>query len=1782
VARNDHLLYLTIAIIIGVVGWPLLQSSNFFLGAVQLQNLFGIVTAPGQPLAIAHTPNDTLHFNGQNGIRFIVFPLNNTIQANYTGNQFNYVFSSVGLGKAVYQNTVGLSVTFRSLIGTGGITTTQNANDITLGLANIPWVEVNKTGSILNDIGSPTSPYSFNNQRLTSLGTPISATDAQVSNHLGLIGNLVTTVCSNNQILKYNSTDSTWHCSNASTGTLISINNDGTPTQTIAGTANHIKITDVGATHTIDTSFKINNSTCSSGKFSSFDNKTGNFVCSGGTGGVNTLNGFQGTVKIFPQVGNTTITNSSNTITVGLGPNPLLVNLQPQTVTKKVTMNQLFLGGNENASGNRITNLAFPVNGNDSARMNTLGNNNLSPFGNPTAGQVLTFGSNSTWIAKTLQISSNAQVEAPDVIIFINKTNSFFQANNATTGISLIQNSNATTVVQTAMSHLASTGGKIIFQSGTYPIHIQPTESNIVFEGQKTFQLGSVILESDSYGHPIFDIKGNNHLIKTFPIMGFNFEGNQNRVAGVVNDCIFASQTGGLIIENSYFQGCNKNGIYLQEVWDSRMNDVNMGFSGNWTAKSPQFPWGYAGIYLTDLTSTSNSDNLYISGSDFETQNGIDIIMHGLGLGGGLINQIKITDTKFEDHFLNTCKCDIPYHIYTTNATQLTFIGDQFSSANGTNVNLQSGTSRVAMIGGIFTNNNVNASYNMPNNNMIINATDVMISNTFFNFINSGGSQIKIGNLASNISIIGNVISGTGWNVGSQTFCQSCVKAIDPLSKVKTFIDSNIGMNLQNALFINFTDNTLSQGINHNGTLTILTNTTQSGLNVYYTGNQDFGGSGILRVGDANQNQTTGHIISTQADSFLGQICAVGEVGGKWDNCDAGIVVRANQAYTANSRANEMWLQVEPFGTNTPITVFRVDPSKNAGINTGQRFNLDEINNGVANPTPKNYLRYDPTVGTSIFSNLLSMITLNGTSNLQTIDMHSMNTTNLKLGNTMQANEQSILNIHELSWNDGENILGTDPAGSIEIGNSTASSTSPYIDFHWGAGRPQDYNLRLINNGNSTLTIFGNSSGTGKQLAQFSDVGHNFFSIPISNIKYGTNTNANNFKITSLGTPTLSTDAQVANHLGLLGNMVTSTCLDTNLLTYHLSNQTWWCTTNGMGTITGAKNTGKGTGSLGWYSGVSSNLIQLKNITAGTNISISGNTTDITINSATWQNNTGTNLGTANGLGLYISNSGSSLQFRSVTCGVGLLCSNNSTNTRINDTDAGSGLKSLNGNTNSSQTIAGTANNVTITDAGATHTANLGSNAVVTNGNPQKFVKVLDFGSANGKLTNDTFSTFGFSLRDKTDSFGVQLLNPTDNGHNYTLSYPSLNSNQTLLTTTGSGSSLTGIPTSIAGTANNVTVSSSTGSITLNLGSNVVTTNLNSQTIKKAIDVATNGTLPVLTTTASNNANTTIPLFFTRQANEDSANHLRATAQGQFIGMIGAVGYNGGTFENPITSAGLKFKATQTHTASANGITMYGTTIANGATSGFIGWRLDQSGNFGITCGKQFILNYLTSASADFAGTNYLTTPCSTNQLVAAVNGNNAFNFTTTNGIVNVNFTIQDSTDRTKQVRLSSILVSTAHKESQNFPPENGTIQIQFNTNETDGGNRTGITSQTPVMHGLGSMVNTLNQGKIQVQITSGWASPSTLSSGCRLTVQYGLTTSVTTPTAGGSLVGTKAFNIQYADSAVAGDQIPINLGGWISGLSKDSKYWIDMSEANVGASGTCAVNNPSISLTGY
>ncbi len=61
----------------------------------------------------------------------------------------------------------------------------------------------------------------------------------------------------------------------------------------------------------------------------------------------------------------------------------------------------------------------------------------------------------------------------------------------------------------------------------------------------------------------------------------------------------------------------------------------------------------------------------------------------------------------------------------------------------------------------------------------------------------------------------------------------------------------------------------------------------------------------------------------------------------------------------------------------------------------------------------------------------------------------------------------------------GSSTLDPSQGGSIELGDSALTNANPFIDFHFGTGSTQDYNVRLINDASNLLSVLGDFRVTG-------------------------------------------------------------------------------------------------------------------------------------------------------------------------------------------------------------------------------------------------------------------------------------------------------------------------------------------------------------------------------------------------------------------------------------------------------------------------------------------------------------------------------------------------------------------------------------------------------------------------------------------------------------------------------------------------------------------------------
>jgi len=162
------------------------------------------------------------------------------------------------------------------------------------------------------------------------------------------------------------------------------------------------------------------------------------------------INGLLGpAITILDHSNATTITNSSNIITLALKPNVVLTNGSAQNVTKLFTLDNPVLGGNLNAHKFQINSLANATSKNDAVNARQLG-----LLGNMTYGakcgnnQLLSYqASNQTWICSSASSSGITSINGQNgPAITINRGN---------TGMTVTNSSNTITINAPAYSTIS-------------------------------------------------------------------------------------------------------------------------------------------------------------------------------------------------------------------------------------------------------------------------------------------------------------------------------------------------------------------------------------------------------------------------------------------------------------------------------------------------------------------------------------------------------------------------------------------------------------------------------------------------------------------------------------------------------------------------------------------------------------------------------------------------------------------------------------------------------------------------------------------------------------------------------------------------------------------------------------------------------------------------------------------------------------------------------------------------------------------------------------------------------------------------------------------------------------------------------------------------------------------------------------------------------------------------------------------------------------------------------
>jgi hypothetical protein len=133
-------------------------------------------------------------------------------------------------------------------------------------------------------------------------------------------------------------------------------------------------------------------------------------------------------------------------------------------------------------------------------------------------------------------------------------------------------------------------------------------------------------------------------------------------------------------------------------------------------------------------------------------------------------------------------------------------------------------------------------------------------------------------------------------------------------------------------------------------------------------------------------------------------------------------------------------------------------------------------------------------------------------------------------------------------------------------------------------------------------------------------------------------------------------------------------------------------------------------------------------------------------------------------------------------------------------------------------------------------------------------------------------------------------------------------------------------------------------------------------------------------------------------------------------------------------------------------------------------------------------------------------------------------------------------------------------------------------TAQSTPGDPTGTTNTTGLMMGLAGSFTPLTSGRMLLTITGNLSSSGTsIGNGGKTQARYGTGSA---PANAAALTGTSVGSLVTSvnESTTANTKQPFSVTAVVTGLTVGTAYWLDLSLAQVGAGGTAAVTNLSIS----
>jgi hypothetical protein len=327
---------------------------------------------------------------------------------------------------------------------------------------------------------------------------------------------------------------------------------------------------------------------------------------------------------------------------------------------------------------------------------------------------------------------------------------------------------------------------------------------------------------------------------------------------------------------------------------------------------------------------------------------------------------------------------------------------------------------------------------------------------------------------------------------------------------------------IDNTSLVFRTNNTEQMRLHNTGQLSIGDNTPGGKLDVHQTSSNDV--ARFTTYGNVNsillrrtQGTKTSPSSTSGANTVLGRFDAQGYNGSGFTTAARIEMATDAAGGTSTDMPGRITFETTPDGSGTLVERMRITNNGNVGIGTvspSRKLVVIDTSQSTSWVVSR-FEGYHPSTSHFIFQNqndgnaavqvrgkevtgvkyinfLIEPNANNKGGILGNVGSFYLNVGNVGIGTTTPNNKLVVLGGSIVWGNSSEiNFLQNDQGGSIELGGTTTvanpvTNGTPYIDFHYGTGVGQDYNVRIVNIADNRLDFVTNSGGTVMSINQAS------------------------------------------------------------------------------------------------------------------------------------------------------------------------------------------------------------------------------------------------------------------------------------------------------------------------------------------------------------------------------------------------------------------------------------------------------------------------------------------------------------------------------------------------------------------------------------------------------------------------------------------------------------------------------------------------------------------------